>query len=324
AGPFGYAERLHPAVRRYRPERVDLMELRHLRYFVAVAEEGSFVRAAGRLRVAQPALSKQIRDLEREVGVKLFERLPRGARVTRAGEQFLGNARSALESATRAVTTARRSDSATGLKFAHSDLYVYTPVLLKVLAAFRQAAPEILVRVVRVNDVDQQAALREHRIDIAAAAGAATSGPTSRSPRETPGPWRTRRWPPCTPTCRDRSCTGRSSTRPFPCGLRSCGAAMVRHPRSTHWCGLLAAWCHPTGRAPRRARNNQRLASASPAQRAGPRGEPRKIRCPRPKGRLRATGRPSTRAMISPSLSLWRPRGTTRLKSRIFAPQGQP
>ncbi len=56
------------------------MELRHLRYFVAVSEEGSFLRAAGRLRVAQPALSKQIRDLEREVGVTLFHRLPRGIR----------------------------------------------------------------------------------------------------------------------------------------------------------------------------------------------------------------------------------------------------
>jgi len=144
------------------------MELRHLRYFVAVAEEGSFLRAAGRLRVAQPALSKQIRDLEREVGVKLFERLPRGARVTRAGEQFLGNARSALESATRAVATARRTDSARGLKLAHGDLYVYTPILLKLLAAFRQASPDIPVRVVRVNDVDQHAALREHRIDVAA------------------------------------------------------------------------------------------------------------------------------------------------------------
>src|SRR2546421_10912051 len=157
----------------------------------------------------------------------------------------------------------------------------------------------------------------------ATAAGAATSGQTSRSPRETPGPWRTRRWPPSTQICRDRSCTGRSSTHPFPCGLRSCGAAMVRHPWSTHWCGSLAAWRHPTGRAARSVRNNQRLASASPAQRAGPRGEPRKIRCPRPTRRLRATGRPSTRAMISPSLSLWRPRGTTRLKSRIFALEGQ-
>ena len=144
------------------------MELRHLRYFVAVAEEGSFVRAAGRLRVAQPALSKQIRDLEREVGVKLFERLPRGARLTRAGDQFLGNARSALESATRAVTTARRTDSATGLKFAHGDVYVYTAVLLKLVAAFRQASPETPLRVVRVSEGDQPAALREHRIDVAA------------------------------------------------------------------------------------------------------------------------------------------------------------
>src|SRR3989441_11879730 len=144
------------------------MELRHLRYFVAVAEEGSFLRAASRLRVAQPALSKQIHDLEREVGVKLFERLPRGARVTPAGEHFLGNARHALESAARAVATARRTGSATGLTFAHSELYVYTRVLLKVLAAFRQASPETPVRIVRVDDVDQHAALREQRIDAAA------------------------------------------------------------------------------------------------------------------------------------------------------------
>jgi len=144
------------------------VELRHLRYFVAVAEEGSFLRAASRLRVAQPALSKQIRDLEREVGVKLFERLPRGTRVTPAGEQFLRNARHALESAARAVATARRSDSATGLKFAHGDLYVYTPLVLKLLAAFRKASPETSVRVVRVHDADQHAALREHRIDVAA------------------------------------------------------------------------------------------------------------------------------------------------------------
>ena len=144
------------------------MELRHLRYFVAVAEQGSFLRAARRLRVAQPALSKQIRDLEREVGVKLFERLPRGARMTRAGEQFLSNARHALESAARAVATARQTDSATGLQFAHSELYVYTPALLKLLAAFRAASPQTPVRIVRVDDVDQHAALREQRIDAAA------------------------------------------------------------------------------------------------------------------------------------------------------------
>jgi DNA-binding transcriptional LysR family regulator len=88
--------------------------------------------------------------------------------MTPAGEQFLRSARHALESAARAVATARKAGSATGLKFALGDVYVYTPVLLKLLAAFRQASPETPVRVVRVHDVDQPAALREQRIDLAA------------------------------------------------------------------------------------------------------------------------------------------------------------
>ena len=99
-----------------RPE----LELRPLWYFVAVAEQGSFVQAARRLRVAQPALSKQIRDLEGELGVTLFERLPRGVQLTRAGEAFLAHARVTLEAAARAVASAR--DAANGgsaLEFAH-------------------------------------------------------------------------------------------------------------------------------------------------------------------------------------------------------------
>lgn len=144
------------------------MELRHLRYFVAVAEEGSFLAAASRLRVAQPALSKQIHDLEREVGVKLFERRPRGTRMTAAGEAFLRHARNALESAARAVATARKTASATGLTLALGDVYVYTSAILKLLAAFRHESPETPVRVVRLHDAAQAAALRERRIDVAA------------------------------------------------------------------------------------------------------------------------------------------------------------
>ncbi len=85
------------------------MELRHLRYFVAVAEEGGFVRAARRLRVAQPALSRQIRDLEREVGVELVDRDPRSSRLTPGGEAVLHEARAILEQVNHAIERARRA-----------------------------------------------------------------------------------------------------------------------------------------------------------------------------------------------------------------------
>src|SRR5438093_574784 len=90
------------------------MELRHLRYFVSVAEQGGFLKAAGQLRVAQSALSKQIRDLEREVGVALFERLSRGVRLTAAGEVFLAEARATLERAAGAVPGAARARAGAG------------------------------------------------------------------------------------------------------------------------------------------------------------------------------------------------------------------
>ncbi len=146
------------------------MELRHLRYFVAVAEERGFVRAALRLRVAQPALSKQVRDLEAELGVTLLERLPRGVRLTRAGEAFLTEARSTLGNAARAITSARRADEhrASYLQFAHSDLTVYTPIVAELVAAFRNTHPEVEVRVSALDESEQRSALREHRVDVAA------------------------------------------------------------------------------------------------------------------------------------------------------------
>ena len=81
------------------------MELRHLRYFVAIAEERSFTRAAERLWVAQPGLSTQIRRLESELGVQLFDRHTRGVDLTEAGELFLERARTALAAADAARST---------------------------------------------------------------------------------------------------------------------------------------------------------------------------------------------------------------------------
>ncbi len=83
------------------------MELRHLRYFIAIAEERSFTGAAERLWVAQPGLSTQMRRLEAELGVQLFERHPRGIDLTQAGELFLERARVAVSAAAVALATGR-------------------------------------------------------------------------------------------------------------------------------------------------------------------------------------------------------------------------
>jgi LysR family hca operon transcriptional activator len=84
------------------------MELRHLRYFIAVAEELNFTKAAEKLCIVQPSLSKQIRDLEDEIGVILFERDKRSVHLTIAGSGFLEHAYQTIESAERAIATAKQ------------------------------------------------------------------------------------------------------------------------------------------------------------------------------------------------------------------------
>src|SRR5579863_3934050 len=83
------------------------MELRHFRYFVAVAEEENVSRAALKLHVSQPGISRQIRDLEDEIGFQLFERSAKSIRLTEAGKVFLTEARAVLQHALEAVNKAR-------------------------------------------------------------------------------------------------------------------------------------------------------------------------------------------------------------------------
>ena len=144
------------------------MELRHLRYFVAIAEEGSFTRAARRSYVAQPALSRQIRDLEAEVGVPLFQRTPRGVRLTPAGEAFLVEARNTLERAALAVDSAREAADQDGaaLRFAHGELYAHGTAVQRLLAMFRAQHPKIPLRVLSQLDPGAPAALGEDRADV--------------------------------------------------------------------------------------------------------------------------------------------------------------
>src|SRR3954467_8205862 len=90
------------------------MELRHLRYFAAVADELNFTKAASKLHVAQPALSRQIRQLEAELGVKLLERNRRGVQLTAAGTAFWAEASALLKQSEQAVRVARQTDRAAG------------------------------------------------------------------------------------------------------------------------------------------------------------------------------------------------------------------
>src|SRR5436190_10630635 len=120
------------------------MELRHLRYFIAVAEEGSLLTAAQRrLNTSQPSLSRQIRDLEAEIGVKLLERQARGVALTAAGKVFYDHARLALLQVEAATDGARRADQpekvALSVGFLAGQEVVWLPHALRIL---REEAPE--------------------------------------------------------------------------------------------------------------------------------------------------------------------------------------
>jgi len=118
---------------RSEPTRVDAndaVNLRQLRYFLTIADEGSFSRAAVSLLIAQPSLSQQIKSLERELGGALLERLPTGVRLTPAGNAFLSEARSAVAHAERAGRNAR---SALGLDAGEIEVATVTSVAYGVL-----------------------------------------------------------------------------------------------------------------------------------------------------------------------------------------------
>jgi LysR family hca operon transcriptional activator len=145
------------------------MELRHLRYFVAVAEEGSLTTAAERrLHTAQPSLSRQIRDLETEVGVKLLERRARGIALTPAGRIFLDHARLALlqvdaagEAARRAATPER---AAFVIGFLTGHEVVWLPQALRIL---REEAPGIEITLSSQSSPDLAGALMRGKVDVA-------------------------------------------------------------------------------------------------------------------------------------------------------------
>jgi DNA-binding transcriptional LysR family regulator len=144
------------------------MELRHLRYFVAVAETENVSRAALRLHVSQPALSRQIRNLEEEIGFLLMARTAKSVRLTAAGRTFLADARAVLLRVEEAVEAARAV--ATGQR---GELHVgYAPsptvrILPPALRAFQAALPEVRVKLHDWSTEEMLAGLREGTLQIA-------------------------------------------------------------------------------------------------------------------------------------------------------------
>lgn len=143
------------------------MELRHLRYFVAVADAGNVTKAAHQLRVAQPALSRQIRQLEDELGVGLFARGPRGVQLTTAGTAFLAEARALLAQSEQAVRTAR---SPTGTAPRPLDVgYVwglFHSLVPALVARYRQGHPDAAVNLFDLAATEQADALAAGRLDL--------------------------------------------------------------------------------------------------------------------------------------------------------------
>ena len=143
------------------------MELRHLRYFVAVAEHLSFTAAANSLGVSQPPLSQQIRDLELEIGVNLFARSSRRVALTAAGEDFLRNARAILVQAADAVDRARTIGTGTaGILNIGMTSSVLVGPLGRLIRAFEERCPTVDVRIHEMAPADQIAALKAHRTDL--------------------------------------------------------------------------------------------------------------------------------------------------------------
>lgn len=144
------------------------MELRHIRYFVAVAEELHFGRAAERLNVSQPAMSQQISALEQELGAPLLLRQPSGVRLTEAGSIFLKHAREALAAANQAVEEARRvAHGETGLlKVGLPETQLAVTLASKGIAAFSRAHPNVTVQTTGQPWLEQLRAVGDGKLDI--------------------------------------------------------------------------------------------------------------------------------------------------------------
>jgi len=145
------------------------MELRHLRYALAIAEERHFTRAAQRLGIGQPPLSQQIKLLEQELGVQLFHRLTRGVELTEAGEAFMPHAQGAIAAAEQAATAAKRAARGEigGLSIGFTSSASFNPMVPRIIGRFRERHPDLSIKLVEQTTSRLLEALTDNSVDIA-------------------------------------------------------------------------------------------------------------------------------------------------------------
>lgn len=143
------------------------MELRHLRYFVAVAEELNFTRAAEKLRLAQPSLTRQIHNLEEELGVQLLDRSRNQVSLTKEGALFLTDARRLVALSLESVKAVQRFSRGESAQLNLGYLFKFNFDLLPAtLTSFYQACPEISVNLFDMSPAEQIGALEARKIDL--------------------------------------------------------------------------------------------------------------------------------------------------------------
>ena len=144
------------------------MELRHIRYFLAVAEERNFTRASARVGIGQPPLSQQIKDLESEVGAALFHRIPQGAELTDAGRAFLEHVQAIPPQAERAVRAAQRAARGEigSLRVGYTGSASFNPIVTGAIRSFKCAYPDVDLSLEENNTTRLIAGLAEHLLDV--------------------------------------------------------------------------------------------------------------------------------------------------------------